>query len=497
MREGAAGTPMEKSLSDGETPRQNVSPTLLLSVVGGMALFWACFFAMLMRNSFLDPGIDRLWYHLALRIVFFVGFGACAFALSHAADGLPAPRGRRAMYALVVLFCVIAAVSPTVYAALGAPLPLAFDLVAWALSGAGLGCLLFVWMPVVSRMDERSVARCMALSTACGGFLYLVINLLPSYFSIVMLVVCPLVSLGVERVVAHEAEPADEERVPLATSRENAGMSWAFGVIYVVYGIVFGLGAGSVTQLPGDPLLFGGIAAFILAGAFAALAFMKRFAGRMRQIDMLRMVFPFLVVSLVAMALFTGPVYALSNLLLLAAYVFLVVTSMAFEVHTAHKRHAAPLFFVGMSQGVLGAGMAAGFALGLLPAVAGAANYSVLSGVALGLVVVLAAFITFAPQHRPADDEDAATSATSEQEHEQGRWKARCAVVARDAKLSARETEVFYLMAKGRGIEHIQNKLCISSHTVKSHTYNIYRKMGINSREELLDAIEAADPDEA
>ena len=149
MREGAAGTPMEKSLSDGETPRQSVSPTLLLSVVGGMALFWACFFAMLMRNSFLDPGIDRLWYHLALRIVFFIGFGACAFALSHAADGLPTPRGRRTMCALVVLFCVIAAVSPTVYAALGAPLPLAFDLVAWALSGVGLGCLLFVWMRVV------------------------------------------------------------------------------------------------------------------------------------------------------------------------------------------------------------------------------------------------------------------------------------------------------------------------------------------------------------
>ncbi len=52
-------------------------------------------------------------------------------------------------------------------------------------------------------------------------------------------------------------------------------------------------------------------------------------------------------------------------------------------------------------------------------------------------------------------------------------------------------------MAKGRGIEHIQNKLCISSHTVKSHTYNIYKKMGINSREELLDAIEAANPDDA
>ncbi|MEI3232670.1 MAG: hypothetical protein V8S24_16435 [Gordonibacter pamelaeae] len=296
--------------------------------------------------------------------------------------------------------------SPTAYAVLGTPLPLAFDLAAWGLSGAGLGCLLFSWMPAVSRLDERSVARCMALSTACGGFLYLVINLLPSYFSIVMLVVCPWSAWPSSAWWG--AGPDEGLRIPLAVSQEKAGLSWAFGVIYIVYGIVFGLGAGSITQLAGDPLLFVGIAGFALAGALAALAFMHRFAGRMRQIDVLRMVFPFLVVSLVSMALFTGPVYALSNLLLLAVYVFLVVVSMAFEVHTAHNRHAAPLYFVGMSQGVLGCGMAAGFALGLLPAAAGATNYAVLSGVALGLVVVLAAFITFAPSRRPADDDDAA-----------------------------------------------------------------------------------------
>ena len=56
---------------------------------------------------------------------------------------------------------------------------------------------------------------------------------------------------------------------------------------------------------------------------------------------------------------------------------------------------------------------------------------------------------------------------------------------------------MFVLLAKGRGTAYIQDKLYISPHTVKSHTYNIYTKMGINSREELLDAIEAANPDDA
>ena len=75
-------------------------------------------------------------------------------------------------------------------------------------------------------------------------------------------------------------------------------------------------------------------------------------------------------------------------------------------------------------------------------------------------------------------------------EHEPGHWKACCATLAERYGLSPRETEVFYYLAKGRGIEHIQNKLFISSHTVKTHTYNIYRKMNVGSREELLDIIE-------
>ena len=56
---------------------------------------------------------------------------------------------------------------------------------------------------------------------------------------------------------------------------------------------------------------------------------------------------------------------------------------------------------------------------------------------------------------------------------------------------------MFDLLAKGRGTAYIQDKLYISPHTVKSHTYNIYKKMGISSREELLDAIETADPGDA
>ncbi len=58
--------------------------------------------------------------------------------------------------------------------------------------------------------------------------------------------------------------------------------------------------------------------------------------------------------------------------------------------------------------------------------------------------------------------------------------------------LTPREVEVFTLLSKGRNAEYIQNALFISNHTVKTHIYNIYRKMDIHSLQELLDIIDDA-----
>jgi DNA-binding CsgD family transcriptional regulator len=69
-------------------------------------------------------------------------------------------------------------------------------------------------------------------------------------------------------------------------------------------------------------------------------------------------------------------------------------------------------------------------------------------------------------------------------------WGKACEIIAKRSKLTPRETEVFMLLAKGRNSRVIERELSISSHTVKSHNYNIYRKLGVESQQELIDAIE-------
>ena len=56
--------------------------------------------------------------------------------------------------------------------------------------------------------------------------------------------------------------------------------------------------------------------------------------------------------------------------------------------------------------------------------------------------------------------------------------------------LTSREKEIIVLLASGRNSKEIANALCISTHTVKTHIYNIYGK--INARNRLQATLWAA-----
>ncbi len=63
------------------------------------------------------------------------------------------------------------------------------------------------------------------------------------------------------------------------------------------------------------------------------------------------------------------------------------------------------------------------------------------------------------------------------------------ALLAEQHGLSQRESEVFELLATGRSVPYIQNELVISQNTVKTHTRNIYRKMGVSNKQELINLV--------
>ena len=81
--------------------------------------------------------------------------------------------------------------------------------------------------------------------------------------------------------------------------------------------------------------------------------------------------------------------------------------------------------------------------------------------------------------------------APEEPESEDGSptFSAKVSSIAQKDSLTERETEVFTLLAEGYSRPYIQKRLFISEGTIKTHTRNIYRKLGITNKDDLIELV--------
>ncbi|MDR1184253.1 MAG: helix-turn-helix transcriptional regulator [Coriobacteriales bacterium] len=94
-----------------------------------------------------------------------------------------------------------------------------------------------------------------------------------------------------------------------------------------------------------------------------------------------------------------------------------------------------------------------------------------------------------------ADESNLILSDESEQSDQQPKpqrrpWLKACKSIGRQAKLTAREQEIFEMMAFGRSPESIAQRLFVSLSTVRTHIHNIYSKLKVHSKQELMSLIE-------
>lgn len=65
-----------------------------------------------------------------------------------------------------------------------------------------------------------------------------------------------------------------------------------------------------------------------------------------------------------------------------------------------------------------------------------------------------------------------------------------CDRLADENNLTAREREILGYLARGRSLPYIRDVLVLSKNTVDTHAKNLYRKLEVHSRQELIDLIE-------
>lgn len=109
--------------------------------------------------------------------------------------------------------------------------------------------------------------------------------------------------------------------------------------------------------------------------------------------------------------------------------------------------------------------------------------------------------VTQAAGRAKEEDERFAQVEAEDKEHEEtdgplgkkGRYKRKCAIVADTYLLSRKETEVLFLLAKGRNAAAIQEALYIAAGTANTHMRHIYRKLDVHSQQELIELVESVE----
>jgi DNA-binding CsgD family transcriptional regulator len=221
-----------------------------------------------------------------------------------------------------------------------------------------------------------------------------------------------------------------------------------------------------------------------------------------------RIYYPFTIIML---ALFTlaligssaNPVFVcVSNTcnFILQTQIFAVFALISFS------SKSSPLKVFGFGFCLIGAGSVAGSLLGsYLEALPGNEVFRVLFGAIMLLCFVLLLALVFPPRQAAKllvelPDEEIGTSDANAGRKapgsEGGRgkpWRQRAAEVGVRFGLSPREQEIFELLAKGHGINHVSEKLTISVYTTRAHTRNIYAKTGVHTREALIELVDAAE----
>lgn len=94
----------------------------------------------------------------------------------------------------------------------------------------------------------------------------------------------------------------------------------------------------------------------------------------------------------------------------------------------------------------------------------------------------------------PSEAHESATPATCQAEAPdeptfENSLRARCSALQARFDLTDRETDMVWYLAQGRSKGFISQELHLSENTVKSYTRNVYSKLCIHSKQELLDAL--------
>jgi DNA-binding CsgD family transcriptional regulator len=386
---------------------------------------------------------------------------------------------------------------------------------AWFATGFGLAFMVVQWSEFVSLLRLGRSKMFFSLSAFIGTLWVLVMLTLNPAYQPFLVYSIPLISLTFLIFLRRYYRPYhDISYIGRAESFGRMRLSWKPVLSTVVSSAATGFGLSWLYTFHAiDTPAYELILAIMVAGT---LLFVMIDAFRWKRLGedfLIKTFLVFVVVGLLPL-LFLGHIGALFVGVLLSGMMITIVFGNSAISEHVKLFNLAPMQTIAFGRLFSFLGILLGFGFGYL------AFWSNLFGELSFTVVLVFLLILFVAQtvfimmenHYPLSEEGdiegdivhvallagaagaiegADNDPDLSRQKEKGTWKRKCMAAAEAYGLSNRQREVLFYLAKGRNAEWITEELVISRHTAKAHIYNIYQNLGVNSRQELIDLVEA------
>lgn len=415
------------------------------------------------------------------------------------------------------------------------PFVFAVDIVSGIMTGVGTALLILFWCDALSRINIAQAETCICLSSAIPVICALTVPHLQGIPGTLAVAVLPLLSGVLLAFVGHNSKPlAQGERKTASNGTAEypgkvrgaeafSAFMRAMAVVALFYLVIGYLSARSSTNDSVQQLVGLDLATFIGSGfgIMLALAFAS-FSMRIDFTEMFRWLGP-LAIAGIALSPWNDPTAEFLSATIMNLSDTALQTVSFICLITLVKRGGSDVYIgTGFCQGAIQLGVLIGNSVCLLSPESPAGSLG--ASIPAFLLICLVSFALAAlPRSEngqgmgPGPARGTATFGSDESGNERiapsrtfvlaetalhqsilkpkasadDEFHRRCEKLSSTFGLSKRETEVLGYLAKGRSQPYIREELVLSKNTVSSHVKHIYAKLGVHSKQELIDLFES------
>lgn len=387
--------------------------------------------------------------------------------------------------------------------------PLLMSVVAWALFGVAQACIMAMWGLFFSSVPTKRTAVVVCAGAVGGTLLFVIVNTSGvRWIGLAEIAFLVCASCAIAAFLSTRVSP---RALSDGTFRKSEVSSIASGVSVACHGIIYGFMSTAMCVLGALPVLVCGASGVV--GIAVALAWAK-LASRI-DVDtgiVQRVSLPLIMAGFLLFPFFEGPGRVVCGCLVnialahasTVAWYTSCIDNAEFQLHPIRgfASRQAP------SWAGFFAGSIAGYACLFVWRLEG---QDLCFAMAVISLVVIVAFSVYGGDESKTRKRLEAFSATggasglegkpADEKGDPEEWfvetfKERCNSMVSRFMLTPREAEVFFILVRGRNADYIARQLSVSSATAKTHIYHIYRKLGINSQQQLMTMVENGACDE-